>query len=124
MRIRPERVAEAIKREMADIIAHRLRDPRLGGMISVTDVEVTGDLSVARVYVSVLGSDDERDRVFEALTHTTGFVRHELAPRLSLREMPEIRFALDTSIQQGARVEDLLRRIASGEAIPDDDEDR
>lgn len=122
MRIRPERVAETIKREMAEILANRLRDPRLGGMISVTDVEVTQDLSLARVFVSVLAPDDVRDRALEALTHSAGFVRHELAPRLGLREVPEIRFLLDSSIQRGARVEELLRRIASGEAISDDDE--
>ncbi|MGH7730504.1 MAG: 30S ribosome-binding factor RbfA [Candidatus Eiseniibacteriota bacterium] len=124
MRIRPERVAEAIKREMAEILTHRMRDPRLGGMISVTDVEVTPDLSLARIFVSVLGAEPERDRALEALTHSAGFVRHELAPRLGLREMPELRFLADPSIQQGARVEELLRRLASGEAIPDDDEGR
>jgi len=122
MRIRPERVAETIKREMAEILGQRMRDPRLGGMISVTDVEVTRDLSLARIYVSILADDAERDRVLEALVRSSGFVRHELAPRLDLREMPEIRFLLDTSIQQGARVEELLRRIASGEMNPDDEE--
>ena len=121
MRIRPERVAETIKREMAEILTNRLRDPRLGGMISVTDVEVTPDLSVARIYVSVLAPDEARDKALAALTHSAGFVRHELAPRLGLREMPEIRFLLDTSIQQGARVEELLRRIAEGETIDDDE---
>jgi ribosome-binding factor A len=124
MRIRPERVAESIKREMAEILSHRLRDPRLGSMISVTDVEVTKDLSVARIYVSMLAPDDARDQALEALNHSIGFVRHELAPRLGLREVPEIRFLLDTSIQSGARVEELLRRIASGETIADDDEPR
>jgi len=122
MKIRPERVAESIKREMADVLANRMRDPRLSGMISVTDVEVTGDLSIARVYVSVLAEEAERDRAFEALSRSAGFVRHELAPRLGLREMPEIRFELDTSIERGARVEELLRRLASGETFPDDDE--
>ncbi len=122
MRIRPERVAETIKRELADILAHRMRDPRLGGMISVTDVEVTSDLASAKIFVSVLADGAERDGVMAALAHSTGFVRHELAPRLGLREMPEIRFLLDTSIQQGARVEELLRRLATGEPIPDDDE--
>ena len=123
MRVRPERVAETIKREMAEILANKLRDPRLTGMISVTEVEVTPDLSVARIFVSMLAPDDARDRALEALTHSAGFVRHELAPRLGLREMPEIRFLLDTSIQQGARVEELLRRIASGETIADGDEE-
>ena len=124
MRIRPERVAEAIKREMADILSSRLRDPRLGGMISVTDVEVTKDLSLARVYVSVLASGSERDRSLEALQHSAGFVRHELAPRLDLREVPELRFLLDTSIEKGARVEELLRKLASGEPLPDEGEAR
>jgi len=124
MRIRPERVAETIKREMAEILTNRMRDPRLGAMISVTDVEVTPDLSSAKIYVSVLADEAEREKALEALHHSIGFVRHELAPRLGLREMPELRFLLDTSIQQGARVEELLRRLASGEAIPDDDEVR
>jgi ribosome-binding factor A len=117
-------VAETIKREMADILAQRLRDPRLSGMISVTDVEVTPDLALARIYVSLLASGEERDRAFATLARSAGFVRRELAPRLGLREVPEIRFRLDTSIQQGARVEELLRRIASGEVIPDDDATR
>ena len=121
MRIRPERVAETIKREMAEILAMRLRDPRLHGMISVTDVEVTRDLSLARVYVSVLGPAEERDRALEALAHSAGFVRHELAPRLDLREVPELRFLADTSIERGARVQELLRRIESGESIPDEE---
>jgi ribosome-binding factor A len=68
----------------------------------------------------VLAPDDARDRALEALAHSAGFVRHELAPRLGLREVPEIRFLLDTSIQHGARVEELLRRIASGEIIDDE----
>lgn len=124
MRIRPERVAETIKREMAGIIADKLRDPRLSGMISVTEVEVTPDLSVARIFVSMLAPEEARQKALEALTHSAGFVRHELAPRLGLREMPEIRFLLDTSIERGARVEELLRRLAAGEPIADGDEER
>ena len=57
-----------------------------------------------------------------ALAHTTGFVRHELSTRIELREVPDLRFALDTSIERGARVEELLRRIHTGEPPPDDDE--
>ena len=121
MRIRPERVAETIKREMAEILTRKMRDPRLGGMISVTEVEVTPDLSMARIFVSVLAEGAERDQVMQALSRSEGFVRHELAPRLGLREMPGVRFVLDTSIERGARVEELLRRIADGEPIPDDD---
>jgi len=122
MRIRPERVAQMIRREIADILEHRLRDPRLGSLISVTDVEVTRDLSLARVYVSVLDDEPARERVLAILASASGFVRRELTPRLGLREIPEIRFLLDTSIDRGARVEDLLRRLNQGEAIPDDEE--
>jgi ribosome-binding factor A len=122
MRIRPERVAEAMKRELADIIANKLRDPRLGAMISVTDVEVTSDLSMAKVYVSVLADDPERAKVMSALAHSTGFVRHELSTRIELREVPDLRFTLDTSIERGARVEELLKKIERGESIPDEDE--
>ena len=121
MRIRPERVAETIKREMAEILSRKMRDPRLGGMISVTDVEVTPDLSMARIYVSVLAEGAERLQHLVALGRSEGFVRHELAPRLGLREMPGVRFLLDTSIEKGARVEELLRKIADGEPIPDED---
>jgi len=117
---RPERVAERIKREAADILENTLRDPRLERiMVSVTDVEVTRDLSVARVFVSVLARGPGRDRAMEALRSAAGFVRHELAPRLGLREVPEVRFELDTSLEHGARVDDLLRRLAAGEEIPD-----
>jgi ribosome-binding factor A len=122
MRIRPERVAQTIRREISGDILRRLRDPRLHTMVSVTDVEVTNDLSLARVYVSVLETGESRDQVMQALQHAAGFVRHELANVLDLREMPEIRFMLDTSIERGARVEELLKKIERGESIPDEDE--
>ena len=121
MRIRPERVAETIKREMAAILSGRLRDPRLAGMISVTEVEVTPDLSVARIYVSMLAPEEAREKALQALAHSAGFVRRELAPRLGLREVPEIRFALDESIEHGARVEELLKRLERGETVADED---
>jgi ribosome-binding factor A len=122
MRIRPERVAEMIKRETADILENQVRDPRVSGMVSVTDVEVTPDLSFARIYVSVLASTTPVDAVLQALQSAAPFVRRRLAPRLELREMPEIRFIRDDSLERGARVDELLRRIAEGEPIPDEDE--
>ncbi len=122
MKIRPERIAEQVKREIASILERELRDPRLQGRwVSVTDVEVTDDLSLARVYVSVLEGGPPREQALDALQRAAGYVRHALAPRLGLREMPEIRFLLDTSIERGARVEELLRRLARGETIADED---
>jgi ribosome-binding factor A len=111
-----------MRREIAEILANRMRDPRLGAMVSVTDVEVTSDLSFARVYVSVLTSSGETGTVLEGLQHAAGFVRRELAPRLGLREVPELRFLLDTSLERGARVEELLKKIERGEVVGDEEE--
>ncbi len=119
MKIRPERVANLMRREVSDILANRLRDPRVGPWVSVTDVEISGDLASAKVYVSVLHTGDERVRVFEALRHAAPFVRRELAPRLGLREVPEIRFVHDTSLETGARVDELLRKLEQGETVDD-----
>lgn len=121
MRIRPEKVAHLMRREVADILENRLRDPRLGSTVTVTDVEVTQDLSFARVYVTVLGDEAARAQAMETLGRASGFVRRELGGRLDLREVPEIRFVYDDSLDRGHRVEDLLRRIEKGEPVPDED---
>lgn len=122
MRIRPEKVAHLMRREVAEILQMRLRDPRLTAMVSVTDVEVTSDLSFAKIFVSVLGEPAQRASAVARLQHASGFVRHELGDRLGLREVPELRFVLDDSLDRGARVDDLLRRLQTGEPLPDDDE--
>jgi ribosome-binding factor A len=123
MNIRPERVAQFMRREIAEILEHRLNDPRLSGLVvSVTDVEVTRDLSSAKVFVSVLESGDTRVRALEALQSAVGFVRHLLSTRLELREVPAIRFLHDTSIERGARVEELLRKLEHGEVAPDEEQ--
>jgi ribosome-binding factor A len=111
-----------IKREAADILENQVRDPRVTGMVSVTDVEVTPDLSFARIYVSVLPQESPVADVLHALQSAAPFVRRKLAPRLELREMPEIRFVHDDSLERGARVDELLRKIARGETIDDEDE--
>jgi ribosome-binding factor A len=111
-----------MRREIAEILANKMRDPRLGSMVSVTDVEVTPDLSFARVYVSVLAEGEERDRMLQGLQHASGFVRRELAPILGLREVPGLRFLLDTSIERGARVDELLKKIERGEKAEDEEQ--
>ncbi|HTK30828.1 MAG TPA: 30S ribosome-binding factor RbfA [Candidatus Saccharimonadaceae bacterium] len=121
MRIRPERVAHLMRREIADILQNKLRDPRLSTMVSVTDVEVTHDLSSAKVYVSMLAEGPDRDRSMHTLQSAAGYVRRELGPRLGLREVPELRFEIDTSIERGARVDEILRRLHDGEVIEDDE---
>ena len=111
-----------LRREVADILERRLRDPRITTTVTVTDVEVTPDLSFARIYVSMLGDESVRAGVMDALGHATGFVRRELGQRLELREVPDIRFMYDASLDRGARVDELLRRIEQGEKPEDDAE--
>jgi ribosome-binding factor A len=117
MRIRPEKVAHLMRREVAEILQQKLRDPRISAMVSVTDVEVTHDLSFARVFVSIMGTPAERASTLEALAHAAGFVRHELGSRLGLREVPEVRFVHDESLDRGARVEELLKRLHEGTPV-------
>jgi len=110
-----------MRREVAEILQQKLRDPRVSAMVSVTDVEVTHDLSYARVFVSVMGGPAEQAATLDALAHAAGFVRHELGPRLGLREVPEVRFVHDESLERGARVEELLKRIHDGKPVEDEE---
>jgi ribosome-binding factor A len=119
---RTERVADLIRREMMDILMRKMRDPRLS-FISVTGVEVAADLGSAKIWLSSLDGVEKRAEIVKVLTHAAPFLRRELAPRLGLREVPELRFAYDESIERGARVEDILRRLNQGEEFKDDEED-
>lgn len=107
---RSERVAEAIREEVSDIIRRKVKDPRMG-FVSVISVDVTGDLRQAKVNVSVLGDEAEQLGTMSALASATGFIRSELGQRLNLRHTPEVVFEQDHSIQHGAHIDDLLRRV-------------
>ncbi|MBX5451077.1 MAG: 30S ribosome-binding factor RbfA [Thermogemmatispora sp.] len=107
---RQERLGELIAEELSDLLRTRMKDPRIG-FVSITRVEVSGDLAHAKVYVSVLGSDEERNNTMAALKRATGFLRHELAGRLVLRHVPELVFKLDLSLEKGAEVMQLIKQI-------------
>ncbi len=111
---RQEKLGEQIAIEVSDLLRTRLKDPRVG-FASVTHVEVSGDLRHAKIYVSVMGEREEKKSTMEALHHATGFLRHELAGRLTVRFMPEIVFKLDNSIEQGAHVLGLIRELVTEE---------
>jgi ribosome-binding factor A len=103
------------------MLQREMTDPRLtttSVMISIMDVELTEDLRYARVYVSILGSDEQTRDAFAAIRHAAGFIRHELAQRLSLRFVPELSFQLDSSVARGARVLELMKQIEDEEASP------
>lgn len=119
---RMERVNEQLRDEISNLIAREMKDPRLRGMVSVTTVETSPDLRRARVFVSVLGTDGERDDSLVALRRAAGFFRHELGERLRMKRTPEIDFRLDVSIERGARIMSLLREVQSEAVSSDTDE--
>ena len=108
---RIERVNDLIRSEISELIVKEIKDPRLRGMISVTEVDTAPDLRHAKVYVSVLGTEEERSTVINTLKHAAGFFRKELGERLTMRRTPELAFVLDTSIERGDRIMRLLREI-------------
>jgi len=110
---RTERVGEEIREVVADIIAQKLKDPRIG-FVTVTRAEVTPDLMSARVHVSVLGDAKQRETSLQGLSRAAGFVRRELGRRLRLRRSPEVVFVYDRGIDATERVARLL-----DEAAPD-----
>jgi ribosome-binding factor A len=105
---RQEKLGELFAAELSDLLRTRVKDPRVG-FASITHVEVSGDYRHAKIYVSVLGSEEEQANTIKALKHATGFLRHELASRVVLRYMPEIVFKLDNSIAEGSRILELIR---------------
>ena len=105
---RQEKLGELFAVELSDLLRTRVKDPRVG-FASVTHVEVSGDYRHARIYVSVMGSEEDQANTMKALKHASGFLRHELAGRIVLRYMPEIVFKLDTSIEKGSRILELIR---------------
>lgn len=105
------RLAGEIKRDLTEIFASEIRNPHIDSMVSVTDVEVSNDLSFARIYVSKLGSTSDREKLIEALEKTNGFIRSALSQRLKIRKVPELRFYLDDSLEYGAKIEKILGEL-------------
>lgn len=113
---RIERINELLRAEISELITREIKDPRLSGMISVTEVDTSPDLRVAKVYISILGSEEERRIAINALQKAAGFFRKELGGRLTLRRIPELSFRLDLSIERGDRIMRLLHEIEREDA--------
>jgi ribosome-binding factor A len=110
---RVERVASLIKREISLMLIGDIKDDRVGaGMVSVTDVNVSGDLQHAKIFVSIYGSDEARAETMEGLQAATGYIRRELGHRVRLRRTPEVIFLEDRSIERGTRILTLLNQIS------------
>ncbi|MEH7108037.1 MULTISPECIES: 30S ribosome-binding factor RbfA [Bacillaceae] len=112
MSLRANRVGEQMKKELSDIIGRKLKDPRIG-FVTVTDVQVSGDLQQAKVFISVLGDDEQKENTLKGLAKAKGFIRTEIGHRIRLRKTPEIIFEFDESIDYGNRIETLLHQLHS-----------
>ncbi|MBD2312063.1 30S ribosome-binding factor RbfA [Desertifilum sp. FACHB-1129] len=109
---RVSRVASLIKREISQMLLNDIKDDRVGaGMVSVTDVDVSGDLQHAKVFVSIYGTDEARAETMEGLRSATPFVRSELGQRVRLRRTPEVIFLEDRSLERGDRILHLIDQL-------------
>ncbi|WP_159884315.1 30S ribosome-binding factor RbfA [Paenibacillus puerhi] len=114
-KIRVGRVGEQIKKEISQIIQSELKDPRIG-FITVTGVDVTNDYSQAKVYLSVLGSEEQREETLKALGRSSGFIRSELGKRIRMRKIPDLHFIFDASIDYGSKIQSILQQISEGDS--------
>ncbi len=116
---RQERVAEEILHEVSAMLGGELKDPRLAGWVTLTEVRVSRDLRHARIFVSIPGSAAEQASTLAGLAAAAGYIRHELTERLRLRRGPEIRFVLDRSEEHGQHIEELLRQTKQSDKSSD-----
>lgn len=112
---RSDRVRKALIREVSDLLQRDIKDPRISGIVSVTDAEISQDCRHAKVFISVFGSEEEQKYTMEALDSSTGFIRSEIGKRIQMRFTPEIKFKLDNSLERGSRVTQILDKISRGE---------
>ncbi|MFQ4144156.1 30S ribosome-binding factor RbfA [Chlorogloeopsis sp. ULAP02] len=120
---RVSRVAELIKREVSQMLLNGIKDDRVGtGMVSVTDVDVSGDLQHAKIYVSIYGTEEAKAETMAGLKSATGYVRSELGARVRLRRTPEVVFIEDRSIERGNKVLSLLNQIQRERQLENQDE--
>jgi ribosome-binding factor A len=120
---RVARVASLIKREVSQMLMTGIKDDRVGaGMVSITDVDVSGDLQHAKIFVSIYGTDEARNETMAGLHAATGYVRSELGQRIRLRRTPEILFKEDRSVERGTRVLSLINQLSAERAAKAPDE--
>ncbi len=110
---RVSRVASLIKREVSQMLINGIKDDRVGaGMVSITDIDLSGDLQHAKIFVSIYGSEEAREETMEGLRSSEAFVRKELGHRIRLRRSPEITFVEDRSLERGDRMVHLLNELS------------
>ncbi|MBQ7476552.1 MAG: 30S ribosome-binding factor RbfA [Selenomonadaceae bacterium] len=108
--LRIEKLQELIKQEVGKMLLTDIKDPRIG-FVTVTDVEMTGDLREAKIFVSIMGNEEQIKSSWEGLQSALGFVRREIGKRIKIRFTPEISFALDKSLDYGEHIQKLLNQL-------------
>lgn len=118
---RTDRISEEIRKHLSDII-RELKDPRIPLMTSVVSVSVTKDLKYAKAYISVMGNEETKSEAIKGLKSAAGFIRREIGSRVLLRALPEFSFVLDTSIEHGAHINELLHSVIKNDVEEDENE--
>lgn len=111
MSVRIERINELLLQEISGLLLREVKDPRLQAFITVTHVDTSADLKSAQVFVSILGSEEERVEALKGLSSASGFLRKELSTRLTLRYVPQLIFHFDSSIERGARLLEIMEKV-------------
>lgn len=120
---RNERINGQIQRELSLIILHKMKDPRiLSSSLSITRVKATPDLKIATVYVSILGSSEEKEDVLSLLNNAKSFLRSNLGQVIKVHSIPALSFELDNSVEYGMHIDAILKEIKQGKKLKDDDE--
>lgn len=117
---RPARIGEEIRIELSQLLMRQVKDPGVG-FITLTEVKVTPDLQIARVYYTTIGDDKARRETRRALERATPFLRRSVGQRLRLRRVPELEFFFDESVERGDRIEQIIRKLHEGEQSSDDE---
>ena len=110
---RIERVNSLIRQEISQLLQRQVKDPRLGNFVAVTEVSLSPDLRYAKVFVSCIGSEEEKQATLSGLAAASGFLRNQLAKRLRLRRVPELSFQWDDSIERGAHLLQLIDEVST-----------
>lgn len=113
--MRSDRLSALIQREVSDILRNEIKDPRIGELCSVLRTELSGDLSYCKVYITIYGNEAEQKDAFKGVKAAAPFIRRQLAGRLTLRKVPELKFVLDDSIAYSVRIGQLIDQINAGE---------
>ena len=110
---RQQRLNEQFREEISDLLLRQLKDPRLAGIVSITQVSISPDMKRASVFISVLGDEEQKQTVLKGMVAASGFIRRELGHRLDIRYIPEIECRLDETIEKGAHILDLIKQIST-----------